>query len=175
MRRMRYTIPFFAVLIFLIGCGKDEGGGSGQLFNPNNAGHVKMEAKVRIKTRKKTGDFTEDDLKKMIALQLPNSQINDLTPLASMGQLQVLVLDNNQITDLKPLSGLTNLKRLNLANNKITDLTPLQTPAMEGLTELNLSNNPGLTKAEIDRFMKTMSYLNFQKPMLEGGLIHNAK
>ena len=170
---MRYTVPFFAVLIFLIGCGKDEAGGSKQLFNPNNAGHVKMEAKVRFKTRKKTGDFTKDDLIKMIALSLPNSQVDDLTPLASMGQLQILLLNNNQITDLKPLTGLTNLKSLNLANNKITDLTPLQT--LVGLEELDLSNNPGLTKAEIDRFLNAMPYLEFQKPMLEGGLTHNAK
>ncbi|MDP7010810.1 MAG: leucine-rich repeat domain-containing protein [Verrucomicrobiota bacterium] len=174
---MRYAIllPLFAVLIILIGCGKDEGEGSGQLFNPNNAGHVGMEKKVRTRTRKKTGDFTKDDLNKIIALQLPESQVDDLTPLASMKQLQILILNNNQITDLKPLSSLSNLKQLNLSNNKITDLTPLQTPAMEGLTSLNLSNNPGLTKAEIDRFMKTMSYLKFQKPMLEGGLIHNSK
>ena len=122
---MRHTIPLFALLIILIGCGKDGGGGSKQLFNPDNAGHVKMEEKVRFKTREKTGDFTKDDLIKMIALSLPNSQVDDLTPLASMGQLQILILDNNQITDLKPLSGLTNLYRLNLANNKITDLMPL--------------------------------------------------
>ena len=172
---MRYAIPLFAGLIILIGCGKDGGEGSGQLFNPNNAGHVGMEKKVRTRTRKKTGDFTKDDLNKIIALQLPDSQVDDLTPLASLGQLQILILNNNQITDLKPLSGLSNLKQLNLSNNKITDLTPLQTPAMEGLTSLNLSNNPGLTKDEIDRFMKSMSYLKFQKPMLEGGLIHNAK
>ena len=174
---MRYTIPFLAVLIFLIGCGKNEGGGSGQLFNLENAGHVKMEAKVRIKTRKKTGDFTEDDLKKMIQLQLPNSQIDDLTPLASMGQLQILILDNNQITDLKPLSGLTNLYRLNLANNKITDLKPLQTLLGLGLGEsvgahLDLSNNPGLTKVEIDRYLKAMPYLEFRRTVK---LIHNAK
>ena len=125
-RRMRHTIPLFTVLIILIGCGKGDGEVS-ELFDPNNAGHMKMEAKVRIKTRKKTGDFTEDDLKKMITLQLPNSQVDDLTPLASMGQLQIVILNNNQITDLKPLSGLTRLKKLDLANNKITDLTPLQT------------------------------------------------
>jgi|TARA_B100001971_G_scaffold210030_1_gene234676 hypothetical protein len=174
-RRMRHIILLFAVLIILIGCGKEEGEGSKQLFNPNNAGHVKMEKKIRVRTKRKTGDFTKDDLIKVIALQLPDSQVDDLTPLASLGQLQILVLNNNQITDLKPLSKLTNLKTLNLANNKITDLTPLQTPGMEGLTSLNLSNNPGLTKTEIDRFMKAMSYLKFQKPMLEGGLIHNAK
>ena len=105
---MRHTIPVFAVLIILIGCGKGDEEAS-NLFDPNNAGHKKIEAKVRIKTRKKTGDFTEDDLKKMITLQLPNSQIDDLTPLASMGQLQIVILNNNQITDLKPLSGLTRL------------------------------------------------------------------
>ena len=168
---MRHTIPIFAVLIILIGCGKGDEENS-NLFDPNNAGHVKIEAKVRIKTRKKTGDFTKDDLIKMISLNLPNSQIDDLTPLASMGQLQIVILNNNQITDLKPLSGLTRLKQLNLANNKITDLTPLQTLKGLGDGELNLSNNPGLTKAEIDRFMKEMPYNAFQRTIT---LIHNAK
>ena len=190
---MRYTIPFFAVLIFLIGCGKGDGEDS-KLFDPNNTGHKKMEAKVRLKTRKKTGDFTEDDLRKIIALSLTDSQIDDLSPLAGLGQLQVMVLDNNQVTDLTPLSGLTNLVSLNLAknqitdlaplqklgrlnelnlsNNQITDLTPLQTSALEGLKELNLSNNPGLTKAEIDRYMKAMPFLTFQRHIK---LIHNAK
>ena len=172
-RRMRYTVPFFAVLIFLIGCGKNEGGGSGQLFNLENAGHVKMEAMFRKKVRKKEGDLIKDDLKNIISLQLPESQIDDISPLVNLGALQILVLNNNQISDLKPLTGLTNLKSLNLANNKITDLTPLQT--LKGLQELDLSNNPGLTKAEIDRFLNAMPYLEFQKPMLEGGLTHNAK
>ena len=166
---MRHTIPIVAVLVFLIGCGKDEAGGSKQLFNPNNAGHVKMEEKVRFKTRKKTGDFTKDDLIKMISLQLPDSRVDDLTPLASMGQLQILMLNNNQVTDLKPLSGLSNLKNLNLANNKITDLTPLQT--LEGLEQLDLSNNPGLTKAEIDRYKKTLSFLKTRRLKI----IHNSK
>ena len=168
---MRHTIPVFAVLIILIGCGKGDEEAS-NLFDPNNAGHKKIEAKVRIKTRKKTGDFTKDDLIKMISLNLPNSQIDDLTPLASMGQLQIVILNNNQITDLKPLSGLTRLKTLNLANNKITDLTPLQTLKGLGDGEIDLSNNPGLTKAEIDRFLKAMPYLEFQRTVK---LIHNAK
>ena len=143
------------MLIILIGCGKGDGEVS-ELFNPNNAGHVKMEAKVRIKTRKKTGNFTEDDLKKMISLNLPNSQIDDLTPLASMGQLQIVILNNNQITDLKPLTGLTRLKQLNLANNKITDLSPLQTLKGLGDGELDLRNNPDLTQAQIDELKKSL-------------------
>ena len=191
---MKHTVVLFAMLIFFIGCGKDKGAGSGQLFDPNNAGHVKMEAVFRKKVSKKTGDFTEDDLRKIIALSFTDSQINDLSPVSGLRQLQILVLDNNQVTDLAPLSGLSNLEVLNLANNQITDLTPLkklgslknldlsnnqitdlmplQTPALEGLRELDLSNNPGLTKAEIDRYMKAMPFLSFQRHIK---LIHNAK
>ena len=191
---MKHTVALFAMLIFFIGCGKDKGAGSGQLFDPNNAGHVKMEAVFRKKVSKKTGDLTEDDLRKIIALSFTDSQIDDLSPLEGLGQLQVMVLDNNQVTDLTPLSGLTNLVALNLAknqiadlaplqklgrlnelnlsNNQITDLMPLQTPALEGLKELNLKNNPGLTKAEIDRFLSKMPYITFQKTI---NLIHNAK
>ena len=193
-RRMKHAVILFAMLIFFIGCGKDKGADSGQLFDSNNAGHVKMEAVFRKKVSKKTGDLTEDDLRKIIALSFTDSQIDDLSPLEGLGQLQVMVLDNNQVTDLTPLSGLTNLVSLNLAknqitdlaplqklgkltelnlsNNQITDLMPLQTPALEGVKELNLSNNPGLTKAEIDRYMKAMPFLTFQRHIK---LIHNAK
>ena len=191
-RHMKHTVVLFAMLIFFIGCGKEKG--LGQLFDTNNAGHVKMEAVFRKKVSKKTGDFTEDDLRKIIALSLTDSQIDDLSPLAGLGQLQVMKLDNNQVTDLTPLSELTNLVSLNLANNQITDLTPLQklgrlnelnlsnnqitdlmplqTPALEGLRKLNLSDNPGLTKTEIDRYMKAMPFLSFQRHIK---LIHNAK
>ena len=193
-RHMKHTVILFAMLIFIIGCGKDKGASSGQLFDPNNAGHVKMEAMFRKKVSKKTGDLTEDDLRKIIALSFTDSQIDDLSPVSGLRQLQILVLDNNQVTDLAPLSGLSNLEVLNLANNRITDLTPLQTleglkqlnlsnnqitdlmplqtAALEGLRELNLSNNPGLTKAEIDRYLKAMPYLTFQRTIK---LIHNAK
>jgi len=189
---MKHTVVLFAMLIFFIGCGKDKG--LGQLFDSNNAGHVKMEAVFRKKVSKKTGDFTEDDLRKIIALSLTDSQIDDLSPVSGLRQLQVMEFDNNQVTDLTPLSGLTNLVSLNLANNQITDLTPLkklgkltelnlsnnqitdlmplQTPALEGLKELNLKNNPRLTKAEIDRYMKAMPFLTFQRHIK---LIHNAK
>ena len=67
---------------------------------------------------------------------------------------------------------LTNLYRLNLANNKITDLKPLQTLLGLGEGELDLSNNPGLTKTEIDRYLKAMPYLEFRRTVK---LIHNAK
>ena len=136
-RHMKHTVVLFAMLIFFIGCGKEKG--LGQLFDSNNAGHVKMEAVFRKKVSKKTGDFTEDDLRKIIALSLTDSQIDDLSPLAGLGQLQVMVLDNNQVTDLTPLSGLTNLVSLNLANNQITDLTPLK--RLTNLKNLDISDN----------------------------------
>ena len=148
-RHMKHTIPLFAMLIFFVGCGKDKGAGSGQLFDPNNAGHVKIEAVFRKKVSKKTGDFTEDDLRKIVALSLANSQIDDLSPMAGLGQLQGMELDNNQITDLASLSGLTNLVSLNLANNQITDLTPLK--KLGKLTELNLSNNQ-ITDLRLSKF-----------------------
>jgi hypothetical protein len=191
-RHMKHTVVLFAMLIFFIGCGKEKG--LGQLFDTNNAGHVKMEAVFRKKVSKKTGDFTEDDLRKIIALSLTDNQIDDLSPLEGLGQLQVMELGKNQITDLAPLSGLTNLvslnlsdnqitdlaplqklgslKNLDLSNNQITDLMPLQTPSLEGLRELDLSNNPGLTKVEIDRYTKAMPFLSFQRHIK---IIHNAK
>ena len=101
-RRMKHAVILFAMLIFFIGCGKDKGADSGQLFDSNNAGHVKMEAVFRKKVSKKTGDFTEDDLRKSIALSFTDSQIDDLSPLEGLGQLQILVLDNNRLLHYVP-------------------------------------------------------------------------
>ena len=60
--------------------------------------------------------------------------------------------------------GMAFASKLNKINNRIF--------VVLGDGELNLSNNPGLTKAEIDRFMKEMPYNAFQRTIT---LIHNAK
>ncbi|MCL1998214.1 MAG: stalk domain-containing protein [Turicibacter sp.] len=68
------------------------------------------------------------------------SNITDLTPLANLTHLRVLILNNNQITDLTPLANLHNLTTLWLHNNQITDLTPLAN--LPNLTNLIIFNNP---------------------------------
>ena len=71
-------------------------------------------------------------------LNLENTQVSDLTPLASLTNLEVLYLANTQVSDLTPLASLTNLEELYLANTKVSDLAPLA--GLTDLTTLNLDN-----------------------------------
>ncbi len=68
-----------------------------------------------------------------------SNRISDLTPLESLTNLRILEITNCQISDISPLQNLTNLKELNLSNNYITDITPLEN--LTDLTYLMLHHN----------------------------------
>lgn len=78
-------------------------------------------------------------LHKLQILILADNRISDLTPLASMPDLVYVELFYNHISDLSPLSGLTKLKDLNVCSNMISDLTPLY--GLTSLERLWYSNN----------------------------------
>lgn len=69
-------------------------------------------------------------------LNLFNTRITDLASLAGLTGLQVLDLRFSFISDVAPLAGLTGLQRLGLDYSQITDLTPLA--GLTGLLSLNL-------------------------------------
>jgi internalin A len=81
----------------------------------------------------------DHNLSAMRRIDLYDSQISDLKPLAGFHDLTWLILSNNQISDLQPLSTLTSLSHLFLSNNKIVDIKPLSNL---GLSILYLNNNP---------------------------------
>jgi hypothetical protein len=66
------------------------------------------------------------------SLDLADTRITDLRPLAGLTGLQSLDLGDTQVTDLTPLAGLTGLQSLNLWNTRVKDIAPLA-----GLTELH--------------------------------------
>ncbi len=72
-------------------------------------------------------------------LWLFHNSIEDLTPLAGMGNLVWLDLGHNAIKNIGPLAGLSNLTRLNLIDNQLTDIRPLEN--LVGLLALLLSDN----------------------------------
>jgi len=138
---------------------------------------AKLEAAIRVKIGKPTGDIYASDIASLtdidlstkgiinlsgleyctglIILYLNNNQISNLTPLAGLTNLNNLNLENNQISNLMPLAGLTKLTILNLQHNQISNLTPLA--GLANLLALNLENNQisnftplaGLTKLTI--------------------------
>ncbi|MFM7189428.1 MAG: leucine-rich repeat domain-containing protein, partial [Microcystaceae cyanobacterium] len=93
-----------------------------------------------LKTQSTTNCQTANDkLARSFGLNLNNRNLQDLRPLASLGQLRQLNLYGNQIKDLTPLASLKNLDRLILGQNQITNLKPLGN--LGQLTQLFLSSN----------------------------------
>ena len=86
-------------------------------------------------------------------LDLQNSNISDISLLASFTNLTHLYLYNNTISDIVPLAGLTNLEKLNLGYNAISNIGPLV--ANTGLgsgDEVDVRNNP-LNVDSINRYI----------------------
>ena len=83
------------------------------------------------------------NLKKLREITIWDSKLDDLTPLAGLIQLEFLAIQNfrarNQISDLTPLSGLIQLEYLYTSDNEISDLTPLT--GLTNLVDLGLSHN----------------------------------
>jgi Leucine-rich repeat (LRR) protein len=144
-----------------------------------------IEADIRTKLGKPGGEITQADLAKLKELggyrlvsdispmkgainvesiDLGHNQVSDLSPLAGMSKLRRLDLGANRLTDLAPLAGLSNLRELQLHVNQLTDLSPLA--GLKQLTTLRLSDNPKLTRAEIDKL---------QKALPKCKITHNAK
>jgi len=118
--------------------------------------------KLFAENNMKTGPIKSlADLEKMPNLQkvaIAMQQVSDLTPLASLPQLQIVIVKNNPIEDISPLCGLKHLERLSLFDSLVDDFTPLvdcpkmmdldaggtlaRTPAafagLDSLTRLNL-------------------------------------
>lgn len=71
-------------------------------------------------------------------LDCSNTRINDLSPLRGLTDLQSLDCWGTQVNDLSPIRGLTHLQSLNCAFTNIHDLSPLR-----GLTGLHFLNCEG--------------------------------
>ena len=76
---------------------------------------------------------------KASVLHLADRKIRDLSPLASLTDLEALYLGLNEIEDVSPLAGLSNLTYLNLYANQVSDVTPLS--GLNGLDTLFLDRN----------------------------------
>ena len=68
------------------------------------------------------------------------NQIQDVSALGNLKNLNALVLDNNQVVDVKPISHLTNLKTLDLDSNQINEISSLV--SLTNLNGVYARNNP---------------------------------
>ena len=79
------------------------------------------------------------DLRGLLRLDLSQSAIQSLAPLAGLPLVTLRMLNDTGITDFKPLSSLTSLKVLDLSNCGLTSLEPLA--GLVALEELDVSGN----------------------------------
>ena len=82
----------------------------------------------------------------LLSLDLTDTGIRDIGPLAAYQFLEELELAGNGITDLSPLAGLDRLRKLNLEDNRLEDpyLTMFPLEDLTTLRELRLGGNEGL-------------------------------
>lgn len=73
-------------------------------------------------------------------LDLSNTQVADLSPIVGLSALLWLYLSNTQVSILNPLSGLSGLQRLDLDNTRVADLSSIT--GLSGLQRLSLENTP---------------------------------
>ena len=119
-RRLLVTIVLLSVLAVIFACSCGPTGGVVNFPDPN------LEAAVREKIHKPTGDIYRSDLERYTKrLSLLESGITDLTGLDYFINVKELRLVRNQISDLTPISNLTNLTYLDISYNPISDLSPL--------------------------------------------------
>ncbi len=76
---------------------------------------------------KPSGDITENDMKMILTINSPSTNITSIEGLQHCTNLTCLMLNNNNISDISPLANLTKLSVLNLSDNSISDYSPTAT------------------------------------------------
>ena len=116
-----------------------------------------IEAAIRKKIKKPTGELTTADLEKVTFLRFQNNKLTDVPKgLEKLTQLTWLALSSNQLTSLKGLEKLTQLKQLNLRANQLTDVSGL-----ENLTQLTSLNLDFCQLTELPKGLEKLTQLEF--------------
>jgi len=147
-----------------------------------------LEQGIRFKLQKLTGPLTKADLGRLASLNLSQAKVNeldicafphmtrlkelflgpgdldDLSPIAGLKNLETLGASINQVSDLSPISGLSKLDRLDLGRTKVKDLTPLKD--LTRLTELMLDSTPVEDLSPLSG-MKDLEKLSINKTLVK--------
>jgi len=78
---------------------------------------------------------------KMLALDFGHNHVDDISFLAEMPQLRVLIIGQNRVSNISVLAGLHDLEYLELFSNRIVNWWPLV--GLTKLKDLNIKYNPG--------------------------------
>ncbi len=106
----------------------------------------KLEAVLLKALNKPDGPISRREMLSLTNLNVPKSEITDLSGLHYAKNLVEMNLRYNLVEDLSPLAYMTNLLSLNVADNKFKDVTPLT--ALTNLESLTVSFNKLSTKQE---------------------------
>jgi len=94
-------------------------------------------------------------LTKLQRLELTAPELADARPLAGLNGLTDFCLNQSMLTDANDFAKLTKLKKLHLGYNlRLADVSALAN--LEHLTNLDLWDNPKLTKAQVDKLQKAL-------------------
>lgn len=123
-------------------------------------GDPALETEIRRKLSKEKGALSAADLKAVRSVNLSTGKVNDLdpcvfplltgmkdlflgagdlddlTPLSTLAQLESLRASLNKVSDLTPIARLVKLDRLDIGRTAVTDLKPIAT--LVNLTELSI-------------------------------------
>ena len=98
-----------------------------------------VEAEERVINSNSVLDFSPLTGLTELSLSLGDSNISDISAVASLTHLRELFLDNNNISDISAVVGLTNLTWLRLDGNSISDISAVS--GLANLTKLWLEDN----------------------------------
>lgn len=70
-------------------------------------------------------NLSHSDFEEIKYLDLSEKNIDDITGLAYLSNLEELNLSDNQIKDISEISGLVSITELNISNNEINDISSL--------------------------------------------------
>ena len=98
-------------------------------FNLQKIGNLYQVKSRSLKTIYQSHDIDDisalAELTELRILILGDNEIRDISALGQMPHLQYVELFTNRITDISPLANCKELLDLNLTHNQITDITPL--------------------------------------------------
>ncbi|MDM8538825.1 leucine-rich repeat domain-containing protein [Desulfobacterales bacterium HSG17] len=98
-----------------------------------------LEAIIREKISKPTGEILVSDLNDLISLGAIFEEIKNIEGLQYCINLTELNLGHNQISDINAVANLTNLTRLNFEDNQISDISAVAN--LTNLTTIDLPSN----------------------------------
>lgn len=124
-----------------------------------------LEQAIRDKIDKPTGNIYKSNVEKITELDVQQRQIQDISGIENLVNLQMLNLFANQISNIDVLKNLSNLKQLYLSGNNISDISVLKN--LTNLQMLNLSKYY-YDKSQINDISPLKNLTNLKQLYLSG-------